>query len=382
MKRTKRRVNVALGILICGGLLASTSPAVAQEEGDDVIDLNPVPRDQVVGPFKIDDGSYAGVIGQSVSMFRSEGPVTLWMHRDSSGSAAFEVADGSMAGTWDLSGSGGLTAIGFPGVAEGDSIDTASGTLSGSFPYVLAGAFDSAVSATVSGPLGLGASDSGGGTIELSFELGESVQVCGQVLGNWDQSFYDFFASNDWDPYVKTHLVAFSDIDDEEILERLEAIVETTTSATTKLEDPELSLILMVDALDEIEQLMSDIKSYPDTCQLEPEFLRVANQAIRDMLNTLLDHWQTYNEDFSLILLRRLVEVGLRAGVLGSGATDPGSAEFLEARIKVFLQQKYDQIAGGDFDGAVQALVIGQMLGYELSTEVSNRDVCLALGGC
>ena len=386
-KGSLRRAGAIVAIGVCGAILASTSPAVAQDD-DGVIDLEPIPRDQVVGPFKIDEGSYEGAISQSFVSFLSRSSLTLRMHRDAAGIATFSVQDDEMTGEWSMSETGGLTVVEHPGLAEADVTGEASGTLSGSFPYTLVGTFGSDVTATASaaavGGPSISATDSSSDSIDLSFEFTETVQICGQVQANWDQSFSEWQAGFGWDPHVKTQLVVFPETGDDEIQTRIADLVEYATFAANQMTDADSGLVFMVDALLQAEELMSDIDSYPDTCPLDPAFLRVINQIVRDMMNSLLDHWDAQDESVRSILLRKVVEVGLRGGILGSGSVDPQAAEYLEDRITTLLQETYDTQVDGDFDEDElrQALVVANMLGYELSAELSNEDLCLALGGC
>lgn len=386
-KGSLRRSGAVVAIGVCGAILASTSPAIAQDD-DGVIDLEPVPRDQVVGPFKIDEGSYEGAISQSFVSFLSRSSLTLRMHRDAAGVATLTVQDEEMTGEWSMSETGGLTVVEHPGLAEADVTGQASGTLSGRFPYTLAGTFGSDVSATASaaavGGPNISATDSSSDSVELSFEFTESVQICGQVQANWDQSFYEWQAGFGWDPHVKTQLVVFPETSNVEIQTRIADLVEYATFAANEMSTPDSALVFMVDVMLQAEELMSDIDSYPDTCPLDPAFLRVVNQIVRDMMNSLLDHWEAQDESVRSLVLRRLVEVGLRGGVLGSGAVDPQAAQYLMDRVTGLLQETYDQQVNGDFneDEMRQALVLANMLDYELSPNVSNEDLCLALGGC
>jgi hypothetical protein len=262
------------------------------------------------------------------------------------------------------------------------------GTLTGSFPYTVAGNFSSDVTATVNaaavGGPAMSATDSSSDSAVLSFQFTESVQICGQVQANWDQSFHDWMADFGWDPHVKTQLVVFPETSNDEIQTRIVDLVEYATFAANEMTAPDPSMIFMADVLLQAEELMSDIDSYPDTCPLDPAFLRVVNQIMRDMMNSLLDHWESQDEAVRSIVLRHMVEVGLRSGVLGSGSADPQAAQYLEDRITTLLQETYDGQVNGDFDEAElrQALVVANMLGYELSSELSNEDLCLALGGC
>ncbi len=386
-KGNLRRTGAVVAIGVCGAILASTSPAIAQDD-EGVINLEPIPRDQVVGPFKIDDGAYEGAITQSFVSFLSRSGLTLRMHRDAAGITAFSVQDEELSGEWSMSETGGLTVVEHPGLAEADVTGQASGTLNGSFPYTLAGTFGSDVSATASaaavGGPNISATDTGSDSVELSFEFTESVQICGQVQANWDQSLHDMMAESGWEPHVKTQLVVFPETGDDEIQTRIADLVEYATFAANEMSTPDSALVLMVDVMLQAEELMSDIDSYPDACPLDPAFLRVVNQIVRDMMNSLLDHWEAQDESVRSLVLRRIVEVGLRGGVLGSGAVDPKAAQYLEDRITGLLQETYDTQVDGDLDEDElrQTLVVANMLGYELSAELSNEDLCLALGGC
>lgn len=378
--------------MACGTLLAALSPAVAQDGGETdtgPIDLEAVPHDSVVGPFKIDDGSYAGAIAQSFRIRRDGGAIRLLLYRDGSGAASFDVVDEVMIGEWTMSDSGGLTDEANPGFIEADAIGSASGTLTGSFPYTFAGTFISDVTATVD-PTAVGgapvgsqsASDSD--AADLTFEITETVQVCGQVQANWDESMRTFYIGLDFVPTVKTQLVVFPATGDEEIEQRVVDLVEYATFASTQVAGPDPAIEFMIDAVLQAEALMSDIGSYPDTCPLNPEFLRIVNQVVRDMINTLLDNWSTQEEFPRALTLRKLVEVGLRAGVIGSGSPDQIAADFLEAKITGLLQARFDEMMaspGLEEDELRQLVVVAEMFNYQLAA-TSNADVCIALGGC
>ncbi len=84
-----------------------------------------------------------------------------------------------------------------------------------------------------------------------------------------------------------------------------------------------------------------------------------------------------------MIVLRRLVEVGLRAGVLGSGSIDPQAADVLEAKVVAIVQERFDELIDttADEDELRQTIVLAEMLGHQLA-ETSNADLCLVIGGC
>lgn len=392
MRRPKSsRAFGLLSVAISGAVLATTSPAVAQDDAgqDDsgVIDLEPVPHDQLVGPFKIDDGRYSGALAYSYSQTYGQGSVTLFMHRDGAGSATFEVKDEVMTGDWTLSDTGGLTILEHPGLAEADAVGSATGTLTGSFPYIFAGLYTSDVDATASaaavGGPNISASDSDTGSVELSFELSESVQICGQVQANWDESFRNQFLELGWETHVKTQLVAFPETSQDEIQARVIDLVESATFVATHMSGPEPAIEFMLDALIQAESIMSDIDNYPQTCPVGDAFLRIINQIMRDMMNTLLDNWQDQDEGVGMIVLRRMAEVGLRAGVVGSGATDPQAAALLEEKILAITQERFDELVDTTFDefDLRQTIIVAEMFGHQLA-EVSNADLCLVLGGC
>ncbi len=395
MKRTKSgRAFGLFCVTMAVTILAAASPAVAQDDAapdDSVVatamEFEPVPRDQVVGPFKVDDGSYIGTVAYSYSLTMGQGGITLWLHRDGSGPATFQVVAEAMTGQWSLADTGGLSILEHPGLAEADAVGQASGTLSGSFPYTFAGSYASDVKATVDasavGGPNISATDSGSGTTELSFEFTESVQVCGQIQANWDESFRSQFAEIGWETSVKTQLVAFPETGDDEIQARIGALIETATFAANQLSGPEHAIEFMVDVILESESIMSAIDSYPQTCPLDNAFLRIVNNVLRDITNTLLDQWQSEDADVGMIVLRRLVEIDLRAGVLGSGAVDQPAAEFLKEKILRIVQERFDELieTTSDHGDLKQAVLVAEMLGHQLS-DVSNVDLCVVLGGC
>lgn len=388
--RSGRKLRL-LSVAISAAVFATVSPAVAQDDdapdASEAIDLEPIPNDQVVGPFKVDDGAYAGVVAYSYSLTMGPSGITLWLHRDGSGSATFEVADEAMAGEWTLTDSGGLSILERPGLAEADAVGSASGTLTGSFPYTFGGIYRSDVQATVDAGAAGGPSISGTGSssdeVELVFELTETVQVCGQVLANWDESFRSQYLELGWQSSLKTQLVAFPAATADAIQERILALVESATFAANQMAGPESALAFMVDTLVNAESIMSDIASYPQTCPLDSGFLRIVNQILRDMMNTLLNRWEAQDEGARMIVLRRMVEVGLRGGILGSGSADPQSADVLEKKIVAIVQERFDELIDttADEDELRQAIIVAEMLDHQLA-EASNADLCLVLGGC
>lgn len=393
--RSSRRLGL-LSIAVSGAMLATTSTAVAKDEvaepgttenDAETVDLEPVPHDQVTGPFKIDDGKYTVALAYTYVQTMGREGLTLLLHRAGSGTGGFVVAEEAMTGEWTLNDSGGLTIPEHPGLAEADAVGNASGTFSGSFPYTFAGTYVSDVNATVSaaavGGPNISATDSDSGSVELSFELSESVQICGQVQANWDQSYRDLMSELGWEIKVKTQLVAFPEAGEDEIQSRIAALVESATQATGAIGGDELIIEFMIDSLVEAESIMSDIEGYPQTCPLDAGFLRIVNQVLRDMMNTLLNQWESQDEGVAMILLRRMVEVGLRAGVLGSGSADPLAAEFLEEKVLSLVQDRFDELVDTTFDvdELRQTIIIAEMLDHQLA-EASNADLCLVLEGC
>lgn len=370
--------------------MASASPAIAQDnegaEGD-VINLEPLPPGELVGPFKIDDGRYQGVVASSHSMFKGENSFTLWLHRDGSGTASFEVLDEEMVGEWEIADSGGLSVVEHPGLAEADTIGSAVGTLTGSFPYVLAGDFSSDVTATASaaavGGPNISATESSSGSIYLSFELGQSVQVCGQVQANWDDSFRAQLGDAGWMISVKTQLVALPENSDDELQTRLAGLVESATFAANQIRGAEPAIEFMIGLVFEAEELMSDIENYPQGCSPDQAFMRVINQIIRDMMNTLLNEWDSQDQGGEMFVMRRLIGLGLRSGVLGSGSTDPQAAAFLEEKVITIVQGRFDELieSGSDIDELRQTILAAEMLGHQLA-EASNADICVVIEGC
>lgn len=395
LTRRTRRLSIG-AVMACGLLLAPLAP-VAEAQDDvadpvDTIDLEPVPNDQVIGPFKIDDGNYAGVVTQSLRLSltgrASVSTINLEMSRDGSGTTSFSVTDEVLTGEWSMSDSGGLTELGRPGFIEGESVGSASGTISGSFPYTFTGVFISDSSATVDvaavggAPVGAQTATSSEAQ-ELSFELSEVVQVCGQVQANWDASFRDLYTDLGIDvfPRIKTQLVAFPTVDGEAIQQRLVELVDKATRASNQITTAEDAVVGMIEVVLLAEELMSDIEGYPETCP-DTSFLRIINQVLRDMMNSLLDNWASQDQFPRALTLRRLVEVGHRAGVLGSGSADPQAAEFLTEKITSTLQDSYDQaIESGDWDELGQLVATANMFGYELA-EASLEDLCIVFGEC
>jgi hypothetical protein len=389
MKQPDRRVPsvVTLAVVVCFSLVGSMTPAIAQDSdtaGDEgiPIDLSPLPPDQIIGPFQIDDGSYEGALSYSSFLTRSGGRATLVARFGGAGNASFTLDDGVMTGDWTTTENGGLfvpelTSLRVQAQVQGQG----SGEFSGSFPYSLAGTIQTQATATVGNQSG-----SGSDVVEIDYQLQDNVQICGQVLLNWDRSFTSRYEEIGWSPGVKSQVVVFPATGIDEIQSRLVALTDAAISAATRILEPEVSLILIVDTLLQAEALMSDIDSYPEACPLGPEFLRIITQVLRDTLNTMLDHWNSLDEGVRMLVLRKLVEVGLRGGVLGSGATDPTAAEFLRDKITNILQQTYDALIDNDSELDAEELrrtvVVADIFGYDLNPNLSNADICDGLGGC
>ncbi len=367
-RRGFRGTSGAAALAICLSVVATTTPAIAQDD-EEAIDLSLVPEEYKGGAFKIDDGSYQGSLSYSSHMTMS----SLHGQFGGSGNVSFEVTDGTMTGQWESAEIVRMVVAGFP--AEGDGTGSGSGELSGSFPYVMSGSLDTTATATVMGQTG-----SGTGGVSISYELADSVQVCGQVHLNWNSSYLAYYQSLGWSPSVTSQMVVFPEVEFDELQQQLVSLTQEATFAAANITDPHAALVFMASVMLDAEALLSAIDSYPQACPPGPEFLRIINQVLRDMMNTLLDHWETLDQDLSMSLLRRLVEVGLRGGAIGIGAADQTAAIFLEDKIVALLQNRFD--ADPEVEEIRQTVVIASMLGYELSPNVSNEDICIALGGC
>lgn len=386
-RRAERGFGRRSGLVAIGGVVLSVAllaPAWAQEGEPALPDpLEPVPPEEMTGSIPIDEGNYAGTVGLSGSFWFSEEGVTVIWRGSSSGPIEFAVAGGELTGTWSMAGDADITGYGLPFQMAGVNTWSMTGTVSGSDPYIMEGSGSGSSTVTAAGQTA--GSNYGIPTTSAPWE--GVMQVCGQVLGNWDQAIE---ASMDGAPLqhnLRSYFSAFSLDFTTELDQQIESLVERATAFQQNLSGDEI-LVLgeLAVLLAEAEEVMSQIDAQPAGCPADPEFMRIITQIIGDIMNTFLGRWSGQEPDFlQMVALRRLVEVALRAGAIGAGAADAGSASFLEVRAENILQRQFDlavaQDPMSDQDLTVIA-VTATMLGYTFDTGIAGGDICLVLGTC
>lgn len=379
--RSRRALGVVMAAVVLVPLLVVPVGAGEEPLPDP---LEPIPPEEVSGNFDISDGAYAGAMGMAGAFwFSGDGLVVIWDGR-ASGPMSFTVADGDLDGTWSMSG---VASIGSRGLLEvtGSNTWDVTGTVTGSNPYMLGGSGQGHSEASVSGftsgsdyPINISA-----------VPLQGVVQVCGQVLANWDQAIDEGYEGlpEGFGYNIPTYVSVMSANSLSDLETRLEALLEQGLAIQQNLsQDPVIIAGELGALLFEAEQLLGDIESHPDDCPPDPSFMRLITQLVGDVMNTFFSRWESEEpDDFQIYALQRFVEIGLRAGAIGAGAADPVSAAYLEARAETLLQRQFDRAIAeepmSDFE-LTQLAITATMLGYTFESGISGPDICLVLGSC
>jgi hypothetical protein len=346
--------------------------------------LEPIPHDEVSANFDISDGDYTGTLGmRGVFWFADQGVFVIW-DGEGIGPTSFAVSDGAMTGTWSLSGSAVISSTG-PISISGTNTWSMDGALSGDNPYMIGGSGQGISQVSTAG-------FTTGGPYPINMPavpLSGVVQVCGQVLANWDQAIDEGYEGlpEGFGYSIPTYIALMPTNSLSELESRLEDLMERGVEIQGDLSrDPIIIAGDLASLLLEAEELLEDIAAHPDDCPPDPSFLRLITQVVADVTNTFLNQWANEEPDFlQTIELQRFVEVGLRAGAIGAGAADPAAGEYLQAKAEQILQRQFDQIRAqeplDETDLAIVA-VTATMLGYTFDTGISGPDICLVLDSC
>jgi hypothetical protein len=346
--------------------------------------LEPIPPEEVSGNFDISDGNYAGAMGMAGAFwFSGDGLTVIWDGR-ASGPMSFTVLEGDLDGNWSMSGSASIRSYGVIDVTGANTWAVA-GTVAGSNPYMLGGSGQGHSEATVAG-------FTSGSNYPINIPavpLRGVVQVCGQVLGNWDQAIDEGYEGlpEGFGYNIPTYVSVMVANSISDLETRLEELLGQGLEIQQNLSQDPVLIAGKLGALTlEAEQLLGDLESHPDDCPPDPSFIRLITQLVGDVMNTFLSRWESEDpDDFQIVALQRFVEVGLRAGAIGAGAADPASAAYLEAKAEALLQRQFDRAFANepksDFD-LTQLAITATMLDYTFDSGVSGPDICLVLGSC
>lgn len=359
-------------------------PAEAQENEPLPDPLEPVPRDQVTVSVPIDDGTYSGTVGLGGAFWISESGVTMLWNGTGSGPLEFTVADGEMDGSWSMDGAADVSARGLPFPVAGANTWTMTGRVHGSDPYHMEGSGRGQTSAT-----GGGASSQGSYSIPTtSAPLQGVLQVCGQVIGNWDQAIEASFEDLPVQHSIRSYFAAFSTDYMTDFEMEVQQLLEDATRLKDRIGDEEDTLLLdaLANLLHRSEDLLGRLELQPDSCPPDPSFMRIITQVVQDAMHAMLDRWSGQEPGyFQMVALQHLVSVGLRAGAIGAGAVDPGVAAFLEGKAGEVLQRQFDSVMdeeSPDIDTWMTLLVTADMLGYSFEGGVDAESICALLATC
>jgi hypothetical protein len=206
-------------------------------------------------------------------------------------------------------------------------------------------------------------------------------------LGNWDQAIDAAMEGAPLRYSMRSYFSAFSGDPSTELDEDISALMGDATRLQQDMSvHPVLLAADMRNLLAEAERLLGQVGEQPEGCPADPTFMRIITQVIADVMNTFLNKWNGEEADaLQMIALRHMVEVGLRAGVLGVGAADAAVGSFLQVKAEKVLQRQFDAVAAQDpmsLNDLSQIAVTATLLGYTFDTGVSGSDICLALGSC
>lgn len=378
--RTRNWAAAAATVIVLGAI-----PVAAQQELPVPLPLEPVPPDQVTDSFDIDDGEYTGTVGLGGIFWfydETQGVLVIW-RGSGTGPMEFTVTNSALTGTWGMDGAAEVVGYGFPFELRGTNTWTMSGSVSGEGPYRLSGSGSSTSSVTAAGQ-----NQESTSPIEpINVPLDGIVQVCGQVVGNWDQAIDAGFEGAPLSHELRTYFTVFAADLPKEMQDRADDLVEAATAVQRDLDSPaflvtrDLALLL-----DDAEELLEDMENAPDSCPPDPTFMRVITQIVADVMNTFLSRWATEPSDqFQAQDLQRMVAIGLRAGAIGAGAADAGSADHLLAGTEQVLQKQFDEAVAGDsldLEALQLIAVTATMLDYTFESGVSGSDICIMMGGC
>lgn len=376
------RRTLLLGSAVILVLLTSV-PAPAQEDIDLPSQIEPVPEDEVRGTFPITDGEYRGTTGMAGSFWLSQQGATVVWIGSSTGPLEFSVVNGDLSGIWSIDGTADISGRGLPFEMAGSNTWTMSGTVSGSHPYIMSGSGSGVTKISAAGQTVENAN-----AIDMADTTWQGIlQVCGQVIGNWDQAIEAAFEGGPLEYSLQTYFAVFSSNAESDFTTRVDDLIERATRLQQNLSVEEVLLSgSLAELLLEAERLLEEIDDQPEDCPPDPSFLRIITQVVGDIMNTFLGRWSAQTPDsLQMVALRRLVEVGLRAGAIGSGAADMGTSDFLQSKAEAVLQRQFDAVVGAEpldlFDVA-QVGATAVMIDYTFDTGITGSDICLVVETC
>lgn len=370
-------------VLLVGAVLVAGIPVAAQEEAEIPPVFDPVPPDEVTGPWRIDDGEYSGSIGFGGAFWLDiDGAAIIWSG-SARGPMSFTVTNGVLEGVWSFDGSADISSIGLPFPLSGVNTFSGGGGVSGDGTYRLSGGGTTSSTASVAG-FTQSVSESWDAT---DVPLQGIVQVCDQVVGNWDQMIDSAMADTTLTYSMRSYFSVFALVPSDEIHERIDEVLEQANEIRNDQRDPSLVIFRLGLLMDDIEALLSDMDAHPETCPIDGTFLRITTQVVADLANTFMAQWEGEEpHPLQAIDLRDLLAVALRAGAIGSGAADPATAEFLESRAEALVQRAYDDALTHDpisDEQLLAAAVAAQMLGYTFQPSgLTGEEICSVLGSC
>lgn len=185
---------------------------------------------------------------------------------------------------------------------------------------------------------------------------------------------------------LRTYFAVFATEESDELEQRADDLLAGAAEIQSDLSDPSAVIRDLSRLLDQAEDLLSGLEAHPDGCPPDDQaFMRVITQVVEDIMNTFLERWDGETPDqFQAHDLQRMVDVGLRAGAIGSGAADPGSAQYLQGKAEELVQRQFDTATDQDpKDRAAltHAAVTATMLGYTFDSGQTGQDVCNS-GSC
>ncbi len=287
------------------------------------------------------------------------------------------------------------TTRGVPVAAEGSTLWSATGTISGSGPYTTDGSGSGTSSATVVAP-GLGPQTR---TESYSFsgagQLDHLLVVCGQVNGSWQQRFDEAFAGSGIQHSITTYLSAIQIDSDDPLDTEVAELTELVASANLVQPDfsnPGPSLSRLTQIVAQAEGLIADLGFDFTECDPGEKFMRIITGRVQDILNSYLVNWLGQGPGIDLADFRQAITLGLRSGAIGGGGPDPAGSLFLQLQAEDILQREFDDAVGDDLlgtssdpDRVIEVVLVAEQLGMTLddpafTSEVTAPDVCLALG--
>lgn len=374
--------------------LPATAGAAVPDDGGG-IELEPIPRDRVSGGIAFPDGDYSGSMGLSGRFSLTVESVTVQWSGEAAGPVEMTVTGGVVDGTWRLDGLASVGVVGVPVVGAAASTWSTEGTMTGAGagPYTMSSAGGSGETTAVVDVPGVGER-----RVNESFAIPASsgqlervLEVCGQIQADWDQQMQAGLSQLPGTVgTIRTYLTLLP-VGVSEIQERIDDLLDRVADLASSLGDIDQAIGEIFVIVARAEALLDLIEDADLACDADGRFMRIVTLQLQDVIHTLLRSWGELSESplDSVFLLRRLLTAGLRAGAIGSGATDPTAAALLEGLAADIAQEAFLEALAADTvneDRFVELAIIGRTLGITYTapngSSVEPDDVCLALGGC